>query len=138
MAGGPGGGVERGVEESEVWGARGLRGINIKSDPQLGDRDGEKRPDLGHVHWYPLWEACEGLSLPVNFHIGASETAIDWMGQQGWPSLTRDLRSGISGAMLFFNNGKVVANLIYSGRSEERRVGKECVSTCSTRWSPYH
>src|SRR3546814_16378731 len=22
------------------------------------------------------------------------------------------------------------------GRSEERRVGKECVSTCSTRWSP--
>src|SRR3546814_19165973 len=23
-------------------------------------------------------------------------------------------------------------------RSEERRVGKECVSTCSTRWSPFH
>src|SRR3546814_21072357 len=23
-------------------------------------------------------------------------------------------------------------------RSEERRVGKECVSTCSCRWSPYH
>src|SRR3546814_12036903 len=22
--------------------------------------------------------------------------------------------------------------------SEERRVGKECVSTCSSRWSPYH
>src|SRR3546814_19517841 len=25
-----------------------------------------------------------------------------------------------------------------SSRSEERRVGKECVSTCSSRWSPYH
>src|SRR3546814_1084768 len=24
-----------------------------------------------------------------------------------------------------------------TGRSEERRVGKECVSTCSSRWSPY-
>src|SRR3546814_14026316 len=24
------------------------------------------------------------------------------------------------------------------GRSEERRVGKECVSTCSSRWAPYH
>src|SRR3546814_17462801 len=24
------------------------------------------------------------------------------------------------------------------GRSEERRVGKECVSTCRYRWSPYH
>src|SRR3546814_14611809 len=26
----------------------------------------------------------------------------------------------------------------YTQRSEERRVGKECVSTCSSRWSPYH
>src|SRR3546814_14566101 len=25
-----------------------------------------------------------------------------------------------------------------SCRSEERRVGKECVSTCRYRWSPYH
>src|SRR3546814_15493271 len=24
------------------------------------------------------------------------------------------------------------------GRAEERRVGKECVSTCRSRWSPYH
>src|SRR3546814_12173898 len=24
------------------------------------------------------------------------------------------------------------------GRSEERRVGKECVRTCRSRWSPYH
>src|SRR3546814_11893881 len=23
-------------------------------------------------------------------------------------------------------------------RSEERRVGKECVNTCRSRWSPYH
>src|SRR3546814_20899309 len=25
-----------------------------------------------------------------------------------------------------------------AARSEERRVGKECVSTCSSRWSSYH
>ena len=25
-----------------------------------------------------------------------------------------------------------------SNRSEERRVGKECVTTCRSRWSPYH
>src|SRR3546814_18763174 len=25
----------------------------------------------------------------------------------------------------------------WSDRSEERRVGKECVSTCRSRWSPY-
>src|SRR3546814_8904533 len=28
--------------------------------------------------------------------------------------------------------------IIAGGRSEERRVGKECVSTCRSRWSPYH
>src|SRR3546814_18937001 len=28
--------------------------------------------------------------------------------------------------------------LLGSIRSEERRVGKECVSTCRSRWSPYH
>src|SRR3546814_18332321 len=28
--------------------------------------------------------------------------------------------------------------LINMFRSEERRVGKECVSTCRSRWSPYH
>src|SRR3546814_13338964 len=27
---------------------------------------------------------------------------------------------------------------MYAWRSEERRVGKECVSTCRSRWSPYH
>src|SRR3546814_2716615 len=40
-----------------------------------------------------------------------------WADQQGLPLLDlKDLRS----------------------RSEERRVGKECVSTCRSRWSPYH
>src|SRR3546814_9446968 len=28
--------------------------------------------------------------------------------------------------------------VLVSVRSEERRVGKECVSTCRYRWSPYH
>src|SRR3546814_17121477 len=29
------------------------------------------------------------------------------------------------------------SNLSSASRSEERRVGKECVSTCRSRWSPY-
>src|SRR3546814_16319005 len=28
--------------------------------------------------------------------------------------------------------------MLRATRSEERRVGKECVSTCRSRWSPYH
>src|SRR3546814_11085635 len=34
------------------------------------------------------------------------------------------------------NCGKLICRS--QGRSEERRVGKECVSTCRSRWSPYH
>src|SRR3546814_13382955 len=31
-----------------------------------------------------------------------------------------------------------LALAVTENRSEERRVGKECVSTCRSRWSPYH
>src|SRR3546814_13962496 len=34
-------------------------------------------------------------------------------------------------------DGEAVADHRHDERSEERRVGKECVSTCRSRWSPY-
>src|SRR3546814_13757307 len=34
--------------------------------------------------------------------------------------------------------GSEVAYVSRPGRSEERRVGKECVRTCRSRWSRYH
>src|SRR3546814_7656130 len=38
-----------------------------------------------------------------------------------------------------FDAPDVLLEAIAKGdRSEERRVGKECVSTCRSRWSPYH
>src|SRR3546814_17813348 len=43
---------------------------------------------------------------------------------------------------IFVTTDGVVAEIpreaIHYARSEERRVGKECVSTCRSRWSPYH
>src|SRR3546814_14537519 len=36
------------------------------------------------------------------------------------------------------NQNSVTTTSAFTGRSEERRVGKECVSTCRSRWSPYH
>src|SRR3546814_12137017 len=32
---------------------------------------------------------------------------------------------------------ELLGTQLEEGRSEERRVGKECVSTCRSRWSPY-
>src|SRR3546814_400160 len=42
---------------------------------------------------------------------------------------------GVEDSELFL---KSPVRLILEGRSEERRVGKECVSTCRSRWSPSH
>ena len=33
---------------------------------------------------------------------------------------------------------RTLGNTLREIRSEERRVGKECVSLCRSRWSPYH
>src|SRR3546814_13160179 len=40
--------------------------------------------------------------------------------------------------LLLSTNATRCAALHEFCRSEERRVGKECVSTCRSRWSPYH
>jgi len=130
--------VKAAVRETERACAMGLRGININSDPHCHqDADGAPIPDLASRHWDPLWEVCVDKDLPINFHIGASEQSMDWMGQQGWPSLSRDLRSGIMGAMIFFNNGKVVSNLIYSG-ALDRFPGLRFVSVESgVGWVPF-
>src|SRR3546814_1671670 len=56
--------------------------------------------------------------------------------------LYKQLREARTGKQRFIlHDGPPYANGdIHMGhaRSEERRVGKECVSTCRSRWSPYH
>src|SRR3546814_17944893 len=37
-----------------------------------------------------------------------------------------------------FTHFDLTLTLVRRKRSEERRVGKECVSTVRSRWSPYH
>src|SRR3546814_16641494 len=36
------------------------------------------------------------------------------------------------------DDDRYLATIVKLDRSEERRVGKECVSRCRSRWSPYH
>src|SRR3546814_5341194 len=49
-----------------------------------------------------------------------------------------DLSSSINQRLLRSLDGKLCGSYTDLARSEERRVGKECVSTCRSRWSPYH
>src|SRR3546814_15731549 len=46
-------------------------------------------------------------------------------------------RDAFPQALTFSNTVPALALRPFGG-SEERRVGKECVSTCSSRWSTYH
>src|SRR3546814_15504261 len=54
-------------------------------------------------------------------------------------SVLRAGRMGESADVECRDSGRHARTLVWIGcRSEERRVGKECVSTCRSRWSPYH
>src|SRR3546814_13973964 len=73
---------------------------------------------------------------PVEQDVALSDLGegIAFLGQ-----LERDRRLGTLNALrddrFADAQRKIVGDQV---RSEERRVGKECVSTCRSRWSPYH
>src|SRR3546814_14945902 len=53
--------------------------------------------------------------------------------------MARLAKEGIEAGALGFSTSRTRNHRSSNGeRSEERRVGKECVSTCRSRWSPYH
>src|SRR3546814_9244144 len=64
----------------------------------------------------------EGLPVQAGAFTNLSRDHLDYHG---------DMESYFEAKMRLFD--EVIAP---GGRSEERRVGKECVSTCRSRWSP--
>src|SRR3546814_1929240 len=54
--------------------------------------------------------------------------------EQREPFLWAEVERGKTRVLQRIGGGEALA----TNRSEERRVGKECVSTCRSRWSPYH
>jgi len=102
--------IDAAVKEVERIHALGLRGVNTNADPQ---NDG--MPDLSDAAWEPLWDACEGLGLPVNFHIGASQTQMSWYGSAPWPSLDSERKLALGSAVLYLANARIIGNLIFSG-----------------------
>src|SRR3546814_16965883 len=63
---------------------------------------------------------------------------------KGQYRLLRFLTEGKDNVLLLGDDDQLIfawrgaASSYVVDRSEERRVGKECVSTCRSRWSPYH
>src|SRR3546814_18098171 len=73
----------------------------------------------------------------AQMHSGARYTAMGNGGValQGVYSLGSN-QEGIANLPNTILALQYVEHFIGTGRSEERRVGKECVSTCRSRWSP--
>jgi predicted TIM-barrel fold metal-dependent hydrolase len=100
---------EGSVAEAKRCAARGMRGININPHPH-----DHGLPDLADPYWNPLWEVCEANQLAVNFHIGASDESVDFLGRAGWPSLPDAQRMSVGGTKMFLDQAVIMSNLLTS------------------------
>ena len=124
--------VEASIAEVGRAAANGLRGVNLCSDPQT-----QGTPTLGEAAWDPFWAACAEHRMPVNFHIGASETSLTWFGTSPWPSHDDERKLAIGSAMMYLSNARILGNLVYSGVFE-RHPDVQFVSVESgVGWIPF-
>src|SRR3546814_2035396 len=95
---------------------------------------------LKHV-FYHVCNLCHLLLFSVFFFFFKQKTAYE-MRISDWSSdvCSSDLSSAPKTTRSTRASTAAPAHIGHAPgfRSEERRVGKECVSTCRSRWSPYH
>src|SRR3546814_1820576 len=77
-----------------------------------------------------LVTGVQTCALPISFMSGVGGDNVFHLTRSARPLVDRLLTVGPTLGAL-----RTLRDIC---RSEERRVGKECVSTCRSRWSPYH
>src|SRR3546814_18009305 len=88
------------------------------------------------------WDACAGNANPFVGHafLALLEQSGSATAAAGWQPLpiVVDGPDGRPGAIApAYAKSHSQGEYVFDHRSEERRGGKECVSTCRSRWSPY-
>src|SRR3546814_16879751 len=83
------------------------------------------------VVWNIIWNATGAFVAIILISL-----ILDRAGFFEWAALHVARWGGGDGRWLFAL--VVLLGAGVAARSEERRVGKECVSTCRSRWSPHH
>jgi len=95
--------IERAIES-------GHKGVNVAG------RMPKDRPHLADAYWFPLWDACESLGVPIHFHgsagIGAGTSAKSWDGYS-----TRQAHSA-STSTSAVTPAQIIPQLIFSGVTE--------------------
>src|SRR3546814_15048555 len=95
-------------------------------------------PRVEAVFWFLLTATGYFLLASLSLHAtkGADNMAAVWPAS-GYVLALLLLMPAYPRARVSAFAGMILSSLAANIRSEERRVGKECVSTCRSRWSPY-
>src|SRR3546814_20493551 len=103
-------------------------------------------PDGRHFYGHAVFDRAERLLYTTENDYEAGRGVIGvWDADAGYARAgeldahgigPHDLALGPDGRSLVIANGGLLTHP--DSRSEERRVGEECVSTCRSRWARYH
>src|SRR3546814_14463151 len=93
------------------------------------DVEGRKVPVQTGNLVYALFQHDTSRALDPQGHIHAVIANLTRMPGGKWQALHADK---------LWSRNTVIGAIYHAHRSEERRVGKECVRTCRSRWSTYH
>jgi predicted TIM-barrel fold metal-dependent hydrolase len=105
-------GIEAMVGEVERSAAGGHRGVNMISEP----RTVLEQKHLGDPHWYPLWDACQSLDLPINIHASGGLGPI--LSVPRWDGHTSHQAHAQYTTGTSFWPAQIIPTLIFSGIAE--------------------
>ena len=100
----------------------GFVGIMINPDPYEGS--GTPAPGMGDEYWYPLYEKMVKMDIPALIHSASCKDPWDTYSNYFITTETRTIISMVASET--FNAFPDLKIIVSHGRSEERRVGKEC------------
>jgi predicted TIM-barrel fold metal-dependent hydrolase len=96
------------VKEIERAVGLGHRGITMLAEPSQVSKD---LPHFNDPHWYPIWDVCQSLDVPIHWHASAGVKIT----MPVWDGLTRNQSQAAVGVFGFSAQAQTIPNLIFSG-----------------------
>ncbi len=120
---------EKAVGEFQRAAGRGIKGVSFAFPQQFG------YPHLGESCWYPLWDAIQESSVPLNFHVGAGITPDLNLG--AWAGRGFEFLRAEASLRIFSMNTTIMSTIIYSGIPERFPDLRIVSAESGLGWVPY-
>ena len=98
------------VKEIERSVAAGHRGVNTLAGPSLMSK---RLPHFSDAHWYPIWDVCEQLEVPVHVHAAAGMSAE--VGVPRWSGYSQHQQHSAFTIPAGAWPAQIIPNIIFSG-----------------------